>query len=278
MILNNNKSNNKLLILSPSYSRQFLPTHETNNKSSNIYLHNEPLLLNFILKKHQYFIPKDFNEKNSKKFLDSKEVALRKIILDDELKLSQDIKSKPKEKEKKRVSKKKTYNCKMKSQQKKLTQKENTILEKLENNINNDKIYKCIIDNMNESGEIFDKKLKKEIDNIENQNKQKFFSGHVLTYKAPNTKYNKCKSKMLSPFNFSQTVKNRMSKDNIQVSSINNDNMSNTREKTQNKTVETIVTSGQKITHKKTHDKKDIPIDKKSDQESLLSLLSSFAK
>ena len=131
-------------------------------------------LLKFIKEKNNFKISDYFDEKNSKKFLDSKNKALSEIILSDELEIDKG--------ENKNAFK---YNS-TKGFKEYLNEKTSDTDNKFDfntlNNLNNSSddnfIYKFILDNANESEEIFLKKLKKQMKSIDvkNKNSQKSLS------------------------------------------------------------------------------------------------------
>ena len=91
-------------------------------------------------------------------------------------------------------------------------------------------IYKFIIDNANETEEKFLKKLKKEIKRVETKKeiKPKKNSNVIiksLTIKNIDIKKKNYKSD-INPFDFSETAKNLMTKEDIEVSSIGKDDIS----------------------------------------------------
>ena len=183
---------------------------------------NNISLLKFIKQKNKFKISDFFDEKNSKNFLDSKNKALSEIILSDELELDKN--------EKKKVFK---YNS-TKGFKELLNEKTSDTDNKFDfnslNNLNNSNddnyIYKFILDNANDSEEIFLKKLKKQMKPIEIKNK----SSHKNLSKFTDSKIEKKKKnynakkqslfKANNPFRFSKDAKVLMIKDSINASSI----------------------------------------------------------
>ena len=104
-----------------------------------------------------------------------------------------------------------------------------------DNSHESDGIYKFIIDNANETEENFFKKLKKEIKRVETKKEIKTKRNTNVIMKSLTIrhsdikKHNKNKSD-INPFDFSQTAKYLMTKEDIEVSSIGKDDKS-TKEK-----------------------------------------------
>ena len=147
-------------------------------------------------------------------------------------------------------------------------------------------IYKFIIDNANETEENFFKKLKKEIKRVETKKEiQPKRNTNVimksLTIKNSVIKNNKNNKSEINPFDFNETAKNLMTKEDIEVSSIGKDDKS-TKEKDKNpiKTwgtmYKTIKTKNNLLNKKGISEKsKNAKIaENGSDKKSLISLLS----
>ena len=190
-------------------------------------------VINFIKQKNKFKIPDIFDEKNSKKFLDSKSEAMREINLNDEFEI--ETNNKPK-KEHKRASKYMSSRKIIKPQyiNEKTSDTDNKFeikTNKIENDSNNsDFIYKFILENANDSEEIFRKKLRKEMKrrDTKNKNSERYFS------KFSESKYDRKKKKVSgkrqslfrgpNPFKFSESAKKKMMNINIEESSINSSN------------------------------------------------------
>ena len=137
-------------------------------------------LINFIKQKNKFKIHYLFDKENSKKFLDSKNEAMSEIYLNDELELENKNK-----KEKKENNMRNKYSCStklLKTQY--INEKTSDTDNKIEiktNKIDNDSndsnfIYKFILENANDSEEIFRKKLKKEMKRMDSKkNNEKYF-------------------------------------------------------------------------------------------------------
>ena len=263
----------------------------TTKKKFNI---NEPSkkvinVVDFIKQKKNFFIEDSFDIKGARKFLASREVAMRVIKLNDEI----DFESKkqkekfntnknlmkldsisPKNKTKKHKSlkiagkrtisprkprkkrntfeknaiEKKKKDIKQKSSKKKkekitdnssyIASKGDDVGEKKnKNSSNNDEIYKFFIDNANEPDDKFQIKLEKELRKVEshkktkknvkeNNIKRKSQSKKDLELKIPKRMHNFIvpKSKETqSQFMFSEINKNMMKNDNLNISSIGED-------------------------------------------------------
>ena len=186
-------------------------------------------LINFIKQKNKFKIHDIFDKENSKKFLDSKNEAMSEIYLNDELELENKNK-----KEKKENNMRNKYSCStklLKTQY--INEKTSDTDNKIEiktNKIDNDSndsnfIYKFILENANDSEEIFRKKLKKEMKRMDSKkNNEKYFS------KFSESKYDKKKKKISgkrqslfkgqNPFKFSENARIQMINQPIEASSI----------------------------------------------------------
>ena len=185
---------------------------------------NNISLLKFIKEKNNFKISDYFDEKNSKKFLDSKNKALSEIILSDELEIDRG--------ENKKAFK---YNS-TKGFKEYLNEKTSDTDNKFDfntlNNLNNSSddnfIYKFILDNANESEEIFLKKLKKQMKSIDVKNKNSQKSLSKFTDSKIEKKKKNTKKKSLftgkNPFRFSKDAKILMVKQPINASSIKSSN------------------------------------------------------
>jgi hypothetical protein len=188
-------------------------------------------IINFIKQKNKFKVQDLFDEKNSKKFLDSKNEAMNEIFLNDELDIDNNIKKDKKEKNRKSKYDSSTKVLKSQYLNEKTSDTDNKIeynkTNKLDNSSNDgDFIYKFILENANESEEIFRKKLKKEMKrrDSKNKNSEKNFS------KFSESKYDKKKKKISgkrqslfkgqNPFKFSEIAKTHMINQQIEASSI----------------------------------------------------------
>ena len=188
-------------------------------------------IINFIKQKNKFKVQDLFDEKNSKKFLDSKNEAMNEIFLNDELDIDNNIKKDKKEKNRKSKYDSSTKVLKSQYLNEKTSDTDNKIeynkTNKLDNSSNDgDFIYKFILENANESEEIFRKKLKKEMKrrDSKNKNSEKYFS------KFSESKYDKKKKKISgkrqslfkgqNPFKFSEIAKTHMINQQIEASSI----------------------------------------------------------
>lgn len=210
-------------------------------------------LIKFINQNKNFFINNSFDEIRSKKFLDSKDIAMSEMHFDDELdnnievikktvkidnndnfdlyknvinKLDTEIKINNKNKKIKNNENKYFSTTKLKTP---FINEKTSYTDKMNYNDSNDSnfIYKFIIDNANDSEEKFLKKLKKEIKDVELKRKnsklsEKFFSKFSES-KIEKKKNNKRQSlfKGANPFNFSEKAKNLMIDEKIEESSIN---------------------------------------------------------
>ena len=213
-------------------------------------------IIDFIKEKKKFFMPDFFDEKNTKKFLCSKEKAMMEIKLNEDLLISNngnefDIeinKRKAKNKirhesaspRKERNKSKKTKITKninkFKSIEDKITLKNNNkkISENNKSNSNDSKenyIYKYIIDNADDSEDNFFNNLKKEIKKVENKkeniknkddNIYRTFSTKK-SRKSKNLKINNNIDKKRNSFKFNENIKYLMVNDELELSSINND-------------------------------------------------------
>ena len=307
-MLNNDKAKSNFFNSNSNHnSQQYLSTFATASKivkNSSFNISKKDLsLLDFIKQKHKFNIKNNFDENGTKLFLDSKEIALKEIKLNDEMKCTNNIYSdkinkdehlskinignkslceeveEKNKKMKKKIHKEKTTSPKRNKKEKK--EKEEKKINKVRtdknfktgnidfdsnkiNNIdsssnnseldNSNYIYKFIIENANESEDDFNKKIQKEIKRVETKkmirNKKNsvtsnkngnIFSSSLSTKK--NAKENKIKRNFsqksikkksnFNGFDFSESIKNLMSNEVINVSSINSDT---SQSKNQNQT------------------------------------------
>jgi len=244
--------------------------------------------------KNKFNIQDIFDEKNSKKFLDSKNDALEEIQLNDDF-LELDIKNKIVN-NKKDNNKRSKYGSSLKLKTQyvnvKTTDTDNKLdyntTHKIDNDNSNDSnfIYKFILDNANVSEEIFLKKLKNQMKSMENKNRSsaKNFS------KFTDSKIDKGKQiinkrqslfKGQNPFKFSDLAKNLMINEKIDVSSIKSSSSVGSKNKNnkRNNDNEKEIVINDNILNKDAKNKinksiDDIEID--SDKESIINILSSF--
>ena len=265
-------------------------------------------IIDFIQQKNKFKIQDGFDEIETKKFLSSKENALKEIILNEDIeeiknsvnniilmeekvqknkkfRLSTKIrKEKSASPRRKKEKKKKNNNIKIvKTDSDKLKEKNKNITD-----IDDDKfIYKIIIYNADEPEDIFMSKLNQEIQKVE--------SNKISKNKKEKSKINKKNYKLcinnkeilmkkdinLNPFNFSKKAKNLMINDDIEISEIDNHNTI-TPDKYKLNTIATYCTSNKRESTKiNLYTEQEIPennnnINNKdiNDNESLLSILS----
>lgn len=252
---------------------------------------NTLMLMNY---KNKFNIQDIFDEKNSKKFLDSKNDAMEEIQLNDEL-LELDTKNKIAN-NKKDNNKRSKYGSSLKLKTQyvnvKTADTDNKLdyntTHKIDNDNSNDSnfIYKFILDNANVSEEIFLKKLKNQMKSMENKNRNsaKNFSKFADS-KIEKGKHimNKRQSlfKGQNPFKFSDLAKNLMINEKIDASSIKSSSSVGSKNKNnkRNDDNEKEIVINDNILNKDAKNKinksiDDIEID--SDKESIINILSSF--
>ena len=189
-----------------------------------------------------------FDEKGTRKFLKSKELAMQEIQIEEDIRIydgndcdrktskniSEDNDEFPKKEELKiKIRKEKTFSPRKKSVKfKNIKEQKNIQINKPDeihnkgidksdayDYINNDLIYKFILDNASESEDIFLKKLKEEINKLKKN--AKIYNSSKKKNSQKESSFSSKKVKKMNPFNFSQTTKNLMSNENIDISSIN---------------------------------------------------------
>lgn len=267
-------------------------------------------IIDFIQQKNKFKIQDGFDEIETKKFLSSKENALKEIILNEDIeeiknslnnsilmeekvqknkkfRLSTKIrKEKTASPRRKKEKKKKNNNIKIvKTDSDKLKEKNKNITD-----IDDDKfIYKFIIYNADEPEDIFMSKLNQEIQKVESnkisKNKKDKSKINKKNYKSCiNKKETLLKKDInLNPFNFSKKAKNLMINDDIEVSEIDN-HKTITPDKYKLNTIATYCTSNKRESTKNNlYTEQEIPennnnINNKdiNDNESLLSILSNL--
>ena len=262
-------------------------------------------IIDFIKQKKKFYMPDFFDEKNTKKFLYSKEKAMMEIKLNDELVILNngneiDIKiNKGKEKNRIRHESASPRRERNKNKKTKTTKNVNKFLnnhnKKVDennksnsNDSNENQIYKYIIDNVDDSEDNFFNNLKKEIKKVENKkinNKNKDDNIYrTFSIKKPRKSkqiknYNIDKKR--NSFKFSETVKHLMVNDELELSSISNDSF--VQNKNTKKTFGTCCIKNQKdIVKNNLFDEKEIveknivneDIEIDSPQQSLISILS----
>ena len=281
-------------------------------KSTNIKI------IKFISQKNKFRINEIFDEKSSKTFLDSIDKAMSEMHLSDELEnkidtskneenmknkymsgiINSEIKENYQKKKFKNVSKfRSTTKIKAPFINEKTSDTDKIKVNNTNKNVNiyNDSedsnfIYKFIINNANDSEEVFLNKLKKEIKDEEKRRtnsrlSEKFFSkfsdskvSKTVSKKKVGTRKSLFKGQ--NPFNFSENAKNLMINQNIEASSINSSSLNSpikehTRisEIEKNDIVDNNIFKEQESEAKKLNDSiKDIELD--SDKESLINILS----
>jgi hypothetical protein len=247
-------------------SLQDLSTKTTNKighrKSGFDRIYNKELNINnFIKQKNKFFISNFFDEKESKKFMDSKDLALKEIKLNDKIENYKNTNDKPNNSPQTKNSGFKTEkNIKQKGPKGQDNSHGNRRSKNIDKNNNNDKannneginydlfntlnnceddsndnnyIYKFIIDNVDEPEDNFHQKLKKEIKRVEskrynNTNQSNSNIGRAFTSKKKDRNSIKVNAseksnQKLNLFNLSEKTKNLMVGDDINVSSINDD-------------------------------------------------------
>lgn len=298
---NNNVSNKSQFFFANSdktNKSNFHPIEKTKNQSIIPNYKNKLNINDFITQKNKFRINNHFDEKGSKNFLLSKENAMMEMKFNDEILDNNEenskilIKNISNKKLKNRIRKEKTISPKMKKIKTKkysinlFAEKNN---EQSSNDSNNrDHIYKFIIDNANESEDKFYKKLQKEMDRLETEKRLSHqINNDKIIKSLTNQKiekkvrpYSIITDKRKNPFDFSETAKQLMITEEIEVSSINNDDTT-IPDRHQIKTVESVYANKKdndkiNLFEEKTN-KNDKVIDKvnnMSDKESLLSIIS----
>ena len=267
-MIKNEKSKSNFYSTNQNFlSLQYLSTNATDttgNKKENIEKKSQKELNinSFIQQKNKFYISKFFNEKETKKFLESKDIALKRIKIKDEIeninntneitnnncklqkkeiknekKVKQQIKKGNSVSPRKKRTKNKILN-QNKNNDKTSDGEINFNIINTETNCNNDSkddyIHKFIIDNEDESENNFHKKLKREIKAVKTDknilNKKKVINSrrtqisNKKKYKS-NIKVNMSwkGNKKINPFEYSEVIKNLMVGKEIEVSSINDD-------------------------------------------------------
>ena len=205
-------------------------------------------IIDFINQKDKFKIQNIFDEKGTKNFLLSKEKALMEIQLNDDNsdKISNNSNNNSLKEEKPKIKKNKTKknsidNSKQASPRKKKGKSEknkdlkkvktekcakiknNKYFSKIEqNDSTDDHLYKFIINNADESEDIFMKKLSKEIKIVENNKNKEKDKINKKIYKSVTNDKNSLqkKNQLLNPFYFSETAKKLMVNENIEISNI----------------------------------------------------------
>ena len=219
MLTLSEKNKNYLFTSNSSNNNSLLNRAISTNLSANIKTNNNQKdlnLISFIKSKDKMKISNFFDEKKSKEFLSSKELALKKIKFNHELLNKPDdsdnkIKNEQSTKEKKVYSSMKNFSTNnLKAFRIKYGDKIGA-----KDLFNDSQIYKFIIANTHEKDEQFYKKLQKEIKKAETKKKNK--------KKEDISEYvNKLKNS-LNPFKFSDKAKTLMENEDIELSSINED-------------------------------------------------------
>ena len=269
-MIKNEKSKSNFFNIGQNFpSQNYMSTNDTNKtgykKGSFNKLSNKELnIKNFMKQKNKFYISNIFDEKEAKVFLESKDVALEEIKLNDEIEKNENIKDKPdinspiknhefiSEKNlKKKITKKGSISPrKRKSKDKtgknkfsnKRSNKEvmnsnifNTVNDRENDSNDNNFIYKFIIDNVDESEDNFHQKLKKEIRRVESKKYnltkksndddigRTFTSNKKVDKRSVKVNISNKSEAKLNPFNYSETTKNLMVGNDIEVSSINDD-------------------------------------------------------
>jgi len=286
MIKNEKSKSNFFNRNSNALSQQYLSTiatDTTGNKKEIIEKKSikEFNIINFIKQKNKFYISNFFDEKEAKKFLESKEIALKRIVLNDEIentnnniditnnylqiqkteiKNEKSLKQQNQKenssspiKKKNKIDKNKISNENKNDDKSSDSEINFNIIETVnncENSKDNSFIYKFIIDNADESEDNFRKKLKKEIkrvatkkNNINNKNIDN--SGKTQASNKKNDKNNikadisEKSGARVNPFKYSEINRNLMIGNDIEVSSINDDD-SKSPERIQTKNLTTL--------------------------------------
>ena len=264
-MIKNEKSKSNFFNISPNYLLQNELSTNTTNKTGNLKssfnkISNKELnITNFIKQKNKFFISNIFDEKESQKFMESKDAALEEIKLNDIIDNIKNTSDKPnnspqlkksgyKSQKSLKPNISKGQDASPKRKRSKNNEKNNktndnegancnifNTINNCENDSNdNNYIYKFIIDNVDESEDNFHQKLKKEIKRVEskrfnatkqsNENIGRAFTNNMKKDRNSIKVNNSPKSNAkLNLFNYSETTKNLMIGNEIDVSSINDD-------------------------------------------------------
>ena len=272
-LFSSNSNHNSKKNLS-SFVSQTQMKHSTNCTSK-----KELNIIDFIKQKNKFTIKTFFDEKGTKKFLASKDLAMQKIEITDDI----PILINKKVAEPNLVANKKSKNKKVKFKNDK-NFSNNIIDNDIENNNNiqsanisiNNNIYnsdkniiKSKYTNDNKSIKTFHKKLKSEETKKDKKNKKnKIYKS--LTNKK--NKYNNGKN----PFFFSKAAKKLMKTEDLNISGIDGEEEYITDKKII-KTIRTYNNSKKKVINQKNfEDTIKNEINMNSDKESLINLLSNF--
>ena len=328
-MIKNEKSKSNFYSTNPNLpTQQYLSTYATDTTGNKKEINDKkPIkelnITNFIKQKNKFNISNFFNEKEAKKFLESRDLALKRIILNDEIEnnnINNGIKNNNLQFQKTEIKKEKAIkkqiqkgntislmknkiksknnknkinpnkNIKNKNDDKSSDSEFNFNIIETVNNCENDSndnnfIYKFIIDNADESEEIFHRKLKKEIKRVEtrkNNINNKIANNSERTQNS-NKKNNKGNikanaseksEKKISPFDYNEINRNLMIGNEIEVSSIS-DGTSKSPIKNQTKilaTLEDRKDNTNKNLSGKNNSNNQLMIN--SDHESLISILS----
>lgn len=226
----------------------FSPSRINMNKQTKTIPSDKIMNVNdFVNQKNKFKVKNIFDEKETKNFLLSKEKALMEIQLTDNDsddsdvdKISNNLNNNTLKEEiskNKKIQNQKNYSKQVSPRKKKGKLEKNKDIKKVktqkcrksknnfskieQNDSYDEHLYKFIIDNADESEEIFMKKLNKEIKILENNKNKKNDKINKKKYKSvTNDKLSLPKKNKYNPFNFSETAKNLMKSDNIQISNI----------------------------------------------------------
>ena len=272
-LFSSNSNHNSKKNLS-SFVSQTQMKHSTNCTSK-----KELNIIDFIKQKNKFTIKTFFDEKGTKKFLASKDLAMQKIEITDDI----PILINKKVAEPNLVANKKSKNKKVKFKNDKNFS--NNIMDNdIENNNNiqsanisiNNNIYnsdkniiKSKYTNDNKSIKTFHKKLKSEETKKDKKNKKN------KIYKSLNNKKNKYNNGK-NPFFFSKAAKKLMKTEDLNISGIDGEEEYITDKKII-KTIRTYNNSKKKVINQKNfEDTIKNEINMNSDKESLINLLSNF--
>lgn len=261
-----------------------------NNNNSSKFNKN---IINFIKQKKNFFMQNNFDEKGAKKFLFSKELALREIQIIEEMSEDKskndiinkcDIDKTEKPQIENNLINKRTFSLRKKKIKKGKTMKNLKNNEMIKTNESSNKfdglekdefIYKCIIENINESEDELFKKIHKKLNEVKIKREEKNNMDISKSDKKKRIKNNN-KEVKINPFAFSEFAKNLMISEKIKLSGIDcNDN--NIENKIHSNVNEIYSTSIKKEkTTMKDKKKKILKNDINSDKELLVNLLSHF--
>ena len=262
-----NNENKNIIVLTPS----FIPNGRKNNNISTILNNNHSSkqdldIINFIKQKNRFKIQNFFDEKGTKDFLSSKDKALKEIELNEDIEskessnnttlIEQRDEQNTKVILKSIIRNKKTISPGKKRGKSKKSLKKVRIIEDDDSTYDYN-IYKFIIDNANDSEDKFIEKFNKELKRVgTNKIKRKKEKNNTNIFKSLTKKKNNHSrkslftknDKKLNLFNFSETAKNLMVVEDLNISEINSEKSKN---QDKNQISSTCFTSTKKESTKK---------------------------